>query len=330
MSIQITIIGLGQVGSSMGLALASHKNIKRVGHDKDIASARAAHKAGAVDETRFNLPSSVSDANVVLLCLPLSEIRETLEIIAPDLQEGTVVMDTAPAKATVAAWFEKLVPPGRHYVGLTPAAGAGYLHGVDLGVDSARADLFKDGLFLINAPHGTHADAVRLATDLVELLGAKSMLSDAMEADGLLASTHILPQLAAAALVEFSVKQPGWRDARKLAARPYAAVTAGFAYHDEAGSLGLAALSNRENVVRVLDAYMTSLKELRDRIDEDDNESVSAFLEDAFKARTRWFDERTKANWEGLEKARADVPSVGERLGQMFMGRFSDRSKKNK
>jgi prephenate dehydrogenase len=328
MTVQITIIGLGQVGSSIGLALASQKNIKRVGHDKSLDAARAAQKAGAVDETKFNLPASVSNANVVLLCIPLNEVEETLKIIAPDLQEGTVIMDTAPAKATVATWVEKHLPQGRYYIGLSPAAGVDYLHGIDLGVDSARADLFQKGLFLINTQRGVPGDAVKLATDLCELLGAKAILSDTMEVDGLLASTHILPQLIGAALLDSTVDQPGWHEARKLAARPYATATAAFTCQDEISSLGMAALTNRENVVRVIDAYMASLKELRDKISAGDETSVSTFLDDAFKARTRWFNDRAKADWEGLEREKADVPSFGERLGHMFMGRIKDRSKK--
>ncbi len=330
MSIQITIIGLGQVGSSIGLALAGQKNIKRVGHDKDISAARAAQKAGAVDDVKINLPSSIRDANIVLLCIPLSEIQETLEIIAPDLQDGTVIMDTAPSKATVAAWIEKHIPQGRYYIGLMPAAGAEYLHGVDLGAESARADLFRKGQFMINASHGAPGEAVKLATDLCELLGATAILSDTVEADGLLASTHILPQLIGAALLDATVDQPGWHDARKMAARPYATATAAFVYQDEVGSLGTAALKNRENVVRVIDAFMASLKELRDKIDAGDDASVATFLEDAFKARKRWFEERSKSDWEGLQKEKPDVPSFGERLNHMFMGRFADRSKKNK
>jgi len=52
MTIQITILGLGQVGGSIGLALAEHKeNVKRVGHDKDPEIARAAMKAG---DARFD------------------------------------------------------------------------------------------------------------------------------------------------------------------------------------------------------------------------------------------------------------------------------------
>lgn len=314
MGVQITIIGLGQVGSSIGLALAEYKTIKRIGHDKDGESARAAQKAGAVDETRFNLPASVGGSRLVLLCLPLNEIRKTLEVIAPDLDEGAVVMDTAPAKTVVAAWAKELLPAGRYYVGLAPAAGASYLHGVDFGVESARADLFKDGLFMVNAPYGTPEEAVKLAIDLISLLGAQAMLSDEMEADGLLASTHILPQLLSAALIDATMDRPGWQEARKLSARPYASVSGGLAYHDDADSLGIAALGNRENVSRVIDNLMVSLQELRDRIKAGDEESVTTFLTDAFQARVRWLEERHKADWEGIKKEKIDIPSMSERL----------------
>ena len=330
MSVQITIIGLGQVGTSVGLALAGQKNIKRVGHDRDYETSRAAQKAGAVDEVRINLPSSVSEANVVILSLPLSEMRETLGFIARDLQEGAVILDTAPAKATVAAWVKELIPEGRYYIGLSPAAGAEHLHSIELGVGSARADLFKNGLFLINAPSGTPEEAVTLATDLVALLGAQSMFTDPVEADGLLAATHVLPQLAGAALLDATVTQPGWVEARKVAARPYATVTAALAYHDEARSLGEAALANRENSVRVLDGYILSLQKLRDQINQGDGPSVVRFLEEAVKARDLWLNERTRADWHSAEKSKADSQDFGDKFGQIFLGKLFSRGKKSK
>ena len=330
MSVQITIIGLGQVGSSIGLALASQKNIKRVGHDKDYEIAHHAQKIGAVDEIKMNLPASVSEANVVILSIPLSEVHATLGYIAQDLQDGTVVIDTTPAKTTVASWFNELIPQGRYYVGMAPAAGANYLHNIDFGVKSARADLFTKGLFMVNAPHGTPGEAVKLATDLVSFLGAQSMLSDAIEADGLLASTHILPQLVAAALLDATIDQPGWTEARKVAARPYATATATLAYHDEAKSLGEAALGNRENVLRLIDSYMVSLEKLRDGIEKNDQESVVEFLEDAVKAHDRWLQERTTADWQALEQAKPESESFGDKLGHMFFGTIMDRAKKKK
>jgi prephenate dehydrogenase len=330
MSVQITIIGLGQVGSSIGLALAGQKSIKRVGHDKDYETARKAQKAGAVDDIKVNLPASVRDANVVILCIPFSEVRETFGFIAQDLQEGTVVIDTAPAKATIAAWFNELIPHGRFYVGLAPAVGASYLHGNDLGVESARADLFNKGLFMVDAPHGTPGEAVKLATDLVALLGAQAMLSDAVEADGLLAATHILPQLASAALLDATVDQPGWVEARKVAARPYASATAAMAYHDEARSLGEAALGNRDNVLRVIDTYIDSLEKLRDGIEQGDTKSVVEFLEDAVRARDRWLSERTHADWQNMEQAKPEPQSFGDRVSRMFVGSALERAKKKK
>ncbi|MCC6569091.1 MAG: prephenate dehydrogenase [Anaerolineales bacterium] len=330
MSVQITIIGLGQVGSSIGLALANQKNIKRVGHDKDYEIARLSQKAGAVDEIKVNLPSSVSNANIVVLSMPLSEIYDTLGYIAQDVQEGTVILDTAPAKGEVASWVGKLIPQGRYYVGLSPAAGANYLHGTDLGVDSARADLFKDGLFLVNAPSGTPSEALDLASNLVSLLGARVMFTDSVEADGLLASAHVLPQLAAAALLDATVNQPGWTEARKVAARPYASVTSGVAYHDEAGSLRVAALANRENTVRMLDAYMASLQKLRDQVHNGNEAEVSSYLENAVKARDRWIQERARADWQGAQQSDMDSVTLGARMNQLFMGNLFGRNKNKK
>jgi len=113
MPAQITIIGLGQIGASMGLALAAHREIiLRVGHDKNKEVEREALKKGAVDKAEHNLPTAVRDARLVVLCLPMSQVRETLKIIAPDLAEGTVVMDTSPVKAVVAKWAKEILPEG--------------------------------------------------------------------------------------------------------------------------------------------------------------------------------------------------------------------------
>jgi hypothetical protein len=122
------------------------------------------------------------------------------------------------------------------------------------------------------------------------------------------------------------VDQPGWAEARKVAARPYATATA--ACHDEAKSLSEAALSNRENTVRVLDGYMASLQRLRDQIGQGDAKSVAEFLEDAVKARNRWLDERTRADWQTVENVEAQ--SFGDKLSHMFFGSMMERTKKRK
>jgi prephenate dehydrogenase len=154
---------------------------------------------------------------------------------------------------------------------------------------------------------------------------------DSMEADGIFAAVHMLPQLVSSALLEATVDKPGWQEARKLAGRPFASVTAGSAYHDDVLSLADAVLENRDNVVRLLNAYLTSLIQLRDEIDDNDREALEKRLEAAAGGRIRWLNERSVADWLQYERPKIDVPSFGDRVNQAFFGSaFADRSKPKK
>ena len=83
MTIQMTIVGLGQVGASIGLALAPKSDIfRRVGHDRNLETARRAQKMGAVEHVAINLPSAVREADIVILAVPADQLRPTLEVIA--------------------------------------------------------------------------------------------------------------------------------------------------------------------------------------------------------------------------------------------------------
>ncbi len=321
MTLQITIVGLGQIGSSIGLALKAHNlDMRIVGHDKDAEAAKVSQKLGAVDDVKYNLPSSVVGSQIVILALPFAAVRETFQVIAQDLEEGSLVLDTAPSKAAIAAWAKELLPSGRYYVGLTPAINPAYLHGTDFGVKAARADLFEKGLMAVNAPMGTPEGIFNLSMELVNLFGAMPLLMDTAEADGIFASIHVLPQLAASALLEATVDKPGWQEARKLAGRPYASVTSGSAYHDDVLSLRDAVLENKQNVVRLLNTYLTSLLQLRDAIEDNDQAALTQQLEAAAGGRIRWLNERSVAEWLQGERQRVDIPSFGDRVNQSFFG----------
>ena len=238
MTIQITIVGLGQIGTSVGLALTGQTELlRRIGYDKDLETARRAEKMGALDRVDNNLPSAVREADLVLLSVPMDQIRDTMAAIAQDLKEGSVVMDTGPVKETAAAWAGELLPNDRYYVGLTPVFNPAYLHDTDSGLDAARADLFHGGLMAIVAPTRSNSEAIKLAADLTRLLGATPLFADPLEMDGLMAATHLLPQLLAAALLNATVDQPGWHEGRKVAGRAYAEGTAPIAFLNDPQSL---------------------------------------------------------------------------------------------
>jgi prephenate dehydrogenase len=327
MPVQITIIGLGKIGASIGLALAAHKeSVLRVGHDKEMSVERAALQKGAVDKTIHNLPNAVSEARLLVLAIPASYVRETLEFIVPDLKADTLILDTSPIKAEAAKWVKELLP-ACHYVGLSPAINPELLHDFSIGVEAARANLFTNAPCFIAAASGVPEEAANLAVDFVKLLGAHPVLTDVAEADGLTAATHIMPQLVSAALLNATLDQPGWVEARKLASRVYATVTSGVEYQDEINSLKTSAMQNRAVVVHALDVMIAALYGLRDDIDKQDGDGVAVRLESALKGRQRWMGERTKADWNTMPKAEAE--DMGSFFGRLFgTGMFKKREKK--
>ena len=328
MTIQITILGLSQVGASIGLALAEKKEtILRVGNDREPEIAKRAQKLGAVDQVQHNLPNAVRKADVVILCMPVDEIRQTLEVIAPDLKEGCVVMDTSPVKVGVSDWALNLLPKDRYFVAMTPTLNPVYLDEAKVGVEAAHADLFHNSLMVITSPTGANADALKLASDLATLLGSIPFFADAYETDGLMAAVHLLPELVAAALVDATMTQPGWSEARKLANRAYAHATHPLLATTESQFYGQSALLNKANTLRVLDNMIASLRTARQSIADGDEEALKSQIGKAVEARFTWEMQRQKADW-GLAPA-APLPSSGDIFGRLFgLGR-KPKEKKN-
>lgn len=235
-------------------------------------------------------------------------------------------MDTGPAKQVVAAWVEELLPPGRFYVGLSPVLNPIYLHDTDYGPEAAHPDLFRDGLIGIISPPGVPSDAIKLAADLTRLLGANPLFADPLEMDGLVAATHILPQLMAASLLNATLGQPGWQEGRKVAGRSYAEVTAPVMYPTEPKTLTAAAMLNRENVMRVLDGLIASMNAIRNDLSNEESEALEERLIRAREGRKVWLQGRMTANWAAEEVSTVEAPTVSEMFGR-FIGR--GRKKEN-
>ena len=315
MTTEFTIIGLGQIGASIGLALANQKPL-----------IHRAQKMGAIDQIVFNIPRSVKDADVVILACPVDELRENLKAIADDLRPGTVVINTSPVRVAVDTWAKEFLPPDRHFISVTPTLNPAYLDETTTGPDAAHADLFKGALMIITTPPGTHPDALRLASDLVDLLGAKPYFADAIEADGLLAASHILPKLAAAALVNATIDEPGWIEGRKLAGHAYTTVTRPLLNLDENKVFGTSALLNRENVLHAIDNLIRALYDLRTQIEKQDSQALQKLMTHALEGRNQWWAERSKGIWD--QSTMSSVPTGRQMLGRLISFGSKDKPKK--
>ena len=161
-----------------------------------------------------------------------------------------------------------------------------------MGIENASADLFKNSVFLIGASEKTHPDAVKLAADFSTLLGAKPYFSDLLEAEGLTALVHHLPQLTAVALYRAIEGQPGWVEARKIGGRPLINALSPLEHLDEHKEFGQAILLNSENTVRVIDNLVDELKKMREMVASQDAEALKAYMEGAVEGRILWVKKR--------------------------------------
>ncbi len=321
MSVQITIIGLGHIGASIGLALSDRKEtLLRVGNDIDPATARQAKKINAVDKVLFNLPRAVRDADLVVLAIPLDQVRETLSYIVEDLKENAVVLDMSPVKSIVLKWVDEMLPANRHYVGLNPLLNPAYLLENRRGIEAAEADLFRGGAMAIVTPPGVHSGALQMAVDLTGMLGASPLFADAMEVDSFMAATHILPHVLATALLSSTVNRPGWQDGRRFAGRAFTQATAPLALMEPPEALMDACLTNNQNVGRVIDGVIESLQTLKARIVEQEADSLAEDFKQATAERADWWRQRNLGEQEGVGAHRSEMPSVSETFSGMLFG----------
>src|SRR5690242_2508158 len=126
---QVTLIGLGPVGNSIGLALRRYANLPEnktqrftvVGYDPQSERLHdAARTYLSIDHAAGDLGAAVREAAFVVITLPTREIRQTLADMAPYLAPGAIVSDTASSKHVVLRWAAELLPAGVSFVGGHP------------------------------------------------------------------------------------------------------------------------------------------------------------------------------------------------------------------
>ena len=161
---QITIIGLGLAGASLGLTLRQGDgDFEIVGHDKSPDVAGNAKRMGAVDRTEWNLHRACTGAGLVIIDTPLAELEEVLGHIAEDLSSGAVVVALTevmqPALAIGAAALKNNAFVAAHPI----------LNRVG-GELEARADLFANSQFCI----GSHVETQPAALELINNLAIRA------------------------------------------------------------------------------------------------------------------------------------------------------------
>ena len=196
----ITILGVGLIGGSLGLALkAKGFRGEITGLGRRMQTLDIALERGAVDNATTDFQAGIHNADLVVVGTPVNLIPRMVERIAAIRTSDTqplLITDVGSIKAQIVEEIENLLTaPNLHFIGSHPMAGS-----EKTSVAAARADLFDGAKCIVTPTDNTHPQALKLVTDLWQSVGTHVCPLSPTEHDLLIAGASHLPHLIASIL----------------------------------------------------------------------------------------------------------------------------------
>jgi prephenate dehydrogenase len=288
---RITLAGVGLLGGSLGLALRERRLADCVtGYVRRAASVRECEQIGAVHLATRDLRGSVQDADLIVLCTPIAQMRPLVEQMLPALKPGAIVTDVGSVKANIVRDLESLVEKvGAHFVGSHPMAGA-----EKMGVAAARADLFLNAVSIITPTRKTNKTAAARIAGLWKSVGARVLRLTPERHDELVSRSSHLPHVVAATLANL-VLDPKWPEQQtELCANGFRDTT-----RVASGSPEMwrdIAMANGKHLGRAVDLFIRDLEKVQRFIAKGDLPALNAFLLQAKSRRDHWRDKGARTS----------------------------------
>jgi prephenate dehydrogenase len=262
---QVTIIGTGLIGGSLGLALKKRRLAGRiVGCDRAPVLARA-RDCGAIESGTANPADAVRGSDLVVLATPVLAILDLIGRLGPALSPRTLVTDVGSTKAQITRHAAKSFgrTAAQRFLAGHPMAGK-----EQAGVDYADADLFEGSAWLFTPlpRQNVHAGLCGEFVHCVEKLGARVATLDPADHDRFCAWISHLPQMISTALTatlvdEFGEDAPlldiggrALRELTRISGSPYSM------WRD-------IAITNRDNLARAMLKLEQRLAHIRENLD---------------------------------------------------------------
>jgi prephenate dehydrogenase len=264
---KIAIIGLGLMGGSLALGLRG-KCAALYGIDPHRATLELALSQHIVDYADSDPAKSLPEADLVILSAPVPAILTLLEQLPTLTPNPCIVMDLGSTKRLIVESMSRL-PERFDPIGGHPICGK-----EKLSLANAERTLYYAAPFLLTPLERTSPRAMSVAHQIIEAVGAKAKVLDAVEHDRILASTSHLPFLLSSALALSTPQDvasfigPGFKSTSRLAGA--------------SSSMMLGVLqSNRENVLNTISELQQQLAEIKTALATKDFSKLESILNEA-------------------------------------------------
>lgn len=280
---KIAIIGIGLLGGSLGLAIRERGLAKSVyGYVRRQEVIEKCVASGIVDWAGCDLREVVNDADLIILCTPILQMKSLVEKMLPYIKQGAILTDVGSAKEKIVAELESMVQnSGAFFVGSHPMAGS-----EKTGFEYARADLFNNAICVVTPTQNLPRTTTDKVKNFWKSIGGRVIELSPEIHDVLVSRASHLPHLLAAQLVLYVLDSnypeqqatlcaTGFRDTTRIAS----------------GSPEMwrdIALVNKDNLIKTLDEFIRRLEQLKRTLDEGDVGKITEFFNTAKLLRDKW------------------------------------------
>lgn len=334
----VAILGLDRLGASIALRLRAYAKkggqhrFELIGYDSREDYEKPARKLKVFDKVERNMPSSVQNADLVVMNLPYEDLRLGYELVAPSLRDGVVILDTAVMKQPSLKWAAEFLNEEQHLIGFTAVVNADYMLEHQLTPEYAADDYFHDSMIYLTPALRSIKEAIDLAVNFALILDGKPHFLDPAEHDSLTTITEEMPQVLSVAAYAAAMRHNAWGDAQRLTNPPFNVLTRYLLTHHP-DALRDEWLENSSSLVRAIDDMLSILQQLRDRLAAGDESAIEAFLIGASDDYQEWINKRHKSDWGEQPSARAQYDSTitgtlfGSAIGKRLFGGNKDGKK---
>ncbi len=269
----ITIIGTGLIGCSMGMALKKSGHHIR-GIDNNPMHLEKALAMGGIDEAEASPGEALESADVVILCIPVDGIIKLLPDVLNNVGPHTTVMDMGSTKEDICRLADTLNRRA-NFVAAHPMAGVEHS-----GPMAAHVDLFRHARVIICDPQKSSSQALSKAMTLLQELNMRALFMESLQHDRQLALVSHLPQFIAYALASLpQFDEPSFEDWVELGG---GGLQSSIRLGKSSADMWMPVFQqNKKNLLPFIDAYMEKLTELKNAVEQQDEEKINGAIQTA-------------------------------------------------
>ena len=276
---KITIIGVGLMGGSLGLALRQHQVAREViGLGRNPQRLEIALKTGAIDRATVDYKDAVAEADVVIICTPVGDIVPQFRQILPFLKPGCIVTDAGSTKANIVHEIDRLLKESKSpacFIGSHPMCGSEHS-----GIEAATVDLYQNALCILTPGLNENSKATDAIQSLWESVGCRTMNLEPQSHDVAVACVSHLPHVMAASLIITMMEMDNSKDIfPKIASSGFRDTTRVAGGHPELWKD--ICIENKDAIIDVIHKMKANLNEFETAIQKEDAETLYRLFDTA-------------------------------------------------